>query len=151
MDFQDAEDVIRAYIEEQWALTDYASIPLVFENELKAEANVYIVVNIEGIPSGYSSVYGGIGKRFKESDGIIFIHCFGETGNTKRLVTKPILAMTEFLELRVLQKVIDLYGANPPSPVYHGGDEDFLVPNAQPGGQYYRCTASVPFSLRATL
>lgn len=156
-----AEATIRAYIEAGWALSPFAStIPLAFENELQPDSARYMVVNIEGTfpeKSGYGAV--GAGLRYSFEHGIVFFHCFVPSGSGKQSALSPIVTILSIVEFAVLSGAIKFEGATPPSPVEtarSGGSfddpspSDALVPAVQPEGQYYRCSASVPFYLAGT-
>jgi hypothetical protein len=147
MNWTQAETALRTHIEVNWALSSYANIPLVWENEHEPESGVYMAVNIEGVYAE-KGVYGSGGKRSSIEAGIIFFHNFVEVETGKAQATAPIDTLVEILELKTVSTYIDLEGANPPSPVAYGTD-DREVGNPQPGGQYYRCSCSVPFIIRS--
>lgn len=140
MDWHDAEDAIRAHVEEQWALSDFAHIPLVWESEFPGYQSNYMAVVIEGTYAD-KTIYGSSGKRVGVEGGIVYFHCFVDPGLRKSAATGPIVAMTQILELQTIASAIRLEGGNPPSPVAEGP----AVPDQQPGGAYYRCSGSVPF------
>lgn len=140
MDWHDAEDAIRAHVEQAWALSDFAHIPLVWENEFPGYQNDYMALIIEGTYAD-KSIYGSAGKRVSVEGGLIFFHCFGQIGTGKRAVTAAVVAMTQILELQTIASAIRMEGGNPPSPVAEGPE----VPTDQPAGTYYRCSGSVPF------
>jgi len=144
--WDEAEAALRAHIETQWALGAYAAIPLAFENEIEPAAANYMLVNIEGTHVD-KSIYGGAGERFSVEGGIVFFHCFVASGGGKQAALAPVVVMTGILELQTLAGAIKLEGGNPPTPVEHA---DPLVPSAQPSGNYYRCSGSVPFVLIGT-
>ncbi len=139
--WHDAEDAIRAHIEAAWPATDYAAMPLVFENETPPDSGAYLAINVEGTYAD-KSIYGSAGKRLSIEAGLVFIHAFVAQGEGKRAATGPVVAMTSILELQVISTGIQMDGGNPPTPV---ADADELAPNPQPGGQFYRCSGSVPF------
>jgi hypothetical protein len=150
MNFLDAEAVIRSYIETQWAISDFSDIPLVFENEPEPESSAYMGIYIEGTYSekGY---YGGSGKKNSVEAGIVFIHGFTPTGEGKSRNVDMVVTLSEALELRTISSVIDMDGANPPSPVYFNRTElDRLLPPQQPKGNYYLVSGSVPFIIRSS-
>lgn len=140
MDWHDAEAAIRAHVEAQWALSDHAAMPLVWENEQAAYATNYLAVLIEGTYAD-KTIYGSAGKRVSVEGGIVYFHAFVPIGTTKAAATAPVVAMTTILELQTIASAIRLEGGNPPSPVAEGPE----VPNEQPAGTYYRCSGSVPF------
>lgn len=140
MDWHDAEAAIRSHVEEQWALSDFAHIPLVWENEQHAYQVDYMAVIVEGTFAD-KTIYGSTGKRVSVEGGIVYFHCFVSPGLRKSAATGPVVAMTQILELQVIASAIRLEGGNPPSPVADGPE----VPGDQPGGAYYRCSGSVPF------
>ena len=144
--WDEAEAALRAHIEAQWALGAYAAIPLAFENEIEPDAAAFMLVNIEGTLAT-KTIYGTAGARASEEAGIVFFHYFGPTGGGKQAALSPVVAMALILELQVVGGAIYLAGANPPTPVEHA---DPLVPSPQPSGQFYRCSASVPFVLIGT-
>jgi hypothetical protein len=154
--WDECEAAIRTTLEAAWALSPYATIPLVFENENKDDSDFYMVVNVEGTYAE-KSIYGPMGYRYSFEAGIVFYHCFGPWGAGKAAVLSPVVALGQILELQTFNAVIKFEGANPPSPVEwsrpRGGladdytPADGLVPTAQPEGQYYRCSGSVPFVL----
>lgn len=141
MNWDDAEAALRSHIEAAWAAGSYASIPLVFENEPVDYGANYMAVTIEGT-FAEKTIYGSAGKRSSIEGGIVFFHCFVPTGSGKAAATAPVRALTQMLELQSISSVIDMDGGNPPSPADHG---DPLTPADQPGGNYYRCSGSVPF------
>lgn len=146
MNWDAAEASIRAFIETAWAAGSYPSIPLVFENEGAATSDTYMAVNIEGIYAD-KSIYGSAGKRSSVEGGIVFFHCFVPTGWGKAAATGPVRALTQILELSTIDTGINFEGGNPPSPV---GDDPMLPSPDQPGGNYYRCSGSVPFIVIGT-
>lgn len=147
--FTEAETAIRTYIETQWNLSSYNIIPLVFENEEENTSESYMAIIIEGTFSD-KTIYGSVGKRSSIEAGIVFIHSFSPINSGKSRCTAPIDEMISILELNTISSVIDFEGANPPSPVHYGTNElDRAVPSPQPEGNYYRCSASVPFIIRS--
>lgn len=146
MNWDDAEAAIRSHIEAQWALGSYTSIPLAWENEDAALSPSYMAVLIEGIDAD-KTIYGGVGKRASVEMGMVFIHCFVPTGWGKAAASAPVRALTQMLELQTIASYIDMEGGLPPTPTDAG---DLITPNAQPGGQYYRCSGAVPFIIRGT-
>ncbi len=148
MNFLEAETAIRSYIETQWAMSDFSDIPLVFENEPEPESNIYMGIYIEGTFSekGY---YGSEGKKSSVEAGIVFIHGFTPTGEGKSRNSDMVITLSQILELKTISNVIDMDGANPPSPVYSKREElDRLLPPQQPKGNYYLVSGSVPFIIR---
>ncbi len=141
--WDDAELTIRDHIETEWALSAFFDIVLVFENETVGPEDTYIFIDIQGtFPEKW--VYGSPGKQLYVEGGIIYFHCFAPSGRGKQAALKPVVALKGILELQTLADVIKLEGANPPSPAEQS---DNLLPNNQPGGNYYRVSASVPFIL----
>lgn len=137
----DAEAAIRAAIETGWAAGAYAAMPLVFENETPPAAASYMAVSVEGVYAD-KTIYGSAGKRLAIEAGIVFFHAFVPVGGGKAAATGPVAAMTALLELQSIAGAIQLEGDNPPSPAAPG---DSAVPGEQPGGNWYRCSGSVPF------
>lgn len=146
MNWDAAETAIRSHIETQWAAGSYSSIPLVFENERADYSGKYIAVMVEANFAD-KGIYGSAGKRLSIEGGLVFFHCFVESGSGKAAAVAPVRALTQMLELQTISGVIDMEGGNPPSPADHG---DPLTPNDQPKGMYYRCSGSVPFIVRGT-
>lgn len=143
MNWDSAEAAIRSHIETQWALSLYTSTKLVFENEIVDSNDSYMVVNIEGVYSD-KGVYGGVGTHLYIEGGIIYFHCFAPSGGGKQAALGPVVALKSILELQTVADMIKLEGGNPPSPAEQS---DNLLPNPQPGGNYYRVSCSVPFIL----
>lgn len=138
-----AESAIRDHIETQWALSAYASIRLVFENEVVEPLDTWIFIDIQGtFPE--KTPYGSPGTRLYLEYGMVYIHCFSPSGGGKQAGLGPVVALKNILELQKIADVINMEGANPPSPADHS---DVLLPSMQPGGNYYRISASVPFFL----
>ncbi len=141
--WDEAETTIRSHIETEWALSAFSDTVLVFENETVGPEDTYIFIDIQGtFPEKW--VYGGPGKQLYVEGGIIYFHCFAPSGGGKQAALRPVVALKTILELQTLADVIKLEGANPPSPAEQS---DNLLPNNQPGGNYYRVSASVPFIL----
>lgn len=147
MTWDEVETSLRNHIETQWALGTYASTELVWENESEPDFPRYMSVYIEGTYSEKSG-YGGTGKHASIEAGIIFFHSFVPSGEGKEEAIKSVVTMGNILQLRTIDNFIDLEGSNPPSPAIYGTD-DRLLPNQQPGGNYYRCSGSVPFIVRS--
>ncbi len=143
MTWDEAEIALRTHIETNWALSLHSSIPLVFENEIANDSGPYMLVNIEGVYSE-KGVYGGPGTHLYIECGIIYFHCFSLSGVGKQAALAPVVALTRILELQTIADVIKLEGGNPPSPAEQ---DDNLLPDSQPGGNYYRVSGSVPFIL----
>lgn len=150
MDWPDVETSIKAYLNAQWALTTYAAtMPLVYENEEEdTDAAKFVQIDIQGNFSD-AARYGSAGKRHVVDYGIVFFHAFVPRGEGKAVALGPVNAISRFLEFQILSSVIDFSGANPPTPVEQGTDQDYLVPNPQPSGIYYRCSGSVDFAVRS--
>lgn len=142
MTWSEAEAAIRTQIETQWALSSYSNLPLAWENENSAYSDRYMAVLIEGIFAD-KTIYGSAGKRMSIEGGIVFFHAFVPTGEGKTEARGAVEAMTGILELQTISDTIKLEGGNPPSPV----EADVSIVRAQPGGNYYRCSGSVPFIL----
>ena len=147
MYFDEAEAVIRAHIETQWAAGAYSAMPLVFEAEKPAASENYVAVIIDGI-RGQGSVYGTTGKRFTIEDGIVYYHAFVPQGSGKAAAAGAVRTMGSILELQTLGTGIKTDKSNPPSPVGYGND---LVDTAQPDGSFYRVSGSVPFVVISTV
>lgn len=146
----DAETAIRAQIEAEWAIGDFASMPLAWENENEGFGERYMAVNIEGHLADKTRI-GSAGKRSSAEYGLVYFHAFTPTGSGKREAISAVLAMTGILELRTLAGSVTLEGANPPSPVEARDARDLELPgNSQSGGSYFRCSGSVPFCLVST-
>lgn len=143
-----AEAAIRAYIEAQWALGAYPAVPLQFENDTQTRATTFVHLMIEGL-FAEKGIYGGSGKRGSVEHGIIFIHAFVPKGDGKATATNLVDAMTTILELKTLAAGINAGGGDPPSPI-DSGDGPGGLPYPQPGGNYYRCSGSVPFIVIGT-
>lgn len=138
-----AETAIRSLMETQWALGAYTNMPLVFENENTIYDDRYMAVSIEGV-FAEKAMYGSAGHRLSVEAGIVFFHAFIPTGKGKSTAMGAVAAMTAILEYQVISNAIRLEGGAPPSPVAYGAD-DRELPNQQPGGNYFRCSGSVPF------
>ena len=155
MDWSTAETAIRSFIETNWALGSFASLPIIWENEDANTSDVpesFVMINIEGTFSD-KGIYGSVGKRSGVEGGIIFYHVFVPIGSGKKVAADPVVAMADILQLTTISGVIDCEGANPPSPVYSSRNEldREIVNQNQPSGNYYRCTGSVPFIIRSGL
>lgn len=142
-----AEVAIKNYITTAWASSAYASTPLVWENDtLPDERLGYVIVTIEGIPSaGEGSMFGG--THLAVDAGIVFYHSFGPSGGGKAAVLSPAVTMGTLLQYQIISTDIKFDKANPPSPA---DTDDNLVPNGQPGGNYYRVSGSCPFIVVGT-
>lgn len=138
-----AEAAIQSHIRTQWALGSLAAIPLVFEAERPGQPDRFMQISIEGTYAD-KTIYGSTGKRSSVEGGIVYFHAFVPVTGGKAAAVTAVVTMTGILELQAISGGIYLDGGNPPSPVGHGDD---LVPNAQPSGNYYRCSGSVPFIL----
>jgi len=149
MTWDEVELALRTHIETQWALGAYASVELVWENEQEPDLPNYMAVYIEGVYAE-KTIYGSVGKRSAVDAGIVFFHSFIPSNQGKSETVKAVVLMSQILELKVISSYIDLEGANPPSPAIYGTD-DRLLPNPQPGGNYYRCSGSVPFIVRSVV
>jgi hypothetical protein len=142
--WDEAEDAIRNHIETQWALSPYSSIALVFENETAPIEDAYMIIDIEGT-TAEKAPYGSSGTRLYIEYGIVYFHCFAPTGTGKQAARGPVTALKTILELQTIADVIKLEGANPPTPAEQS--DNLLKNKQQPGGNYYRVSASVPFFL----
>lgn len=140
MNWPDAEAAIRTHIETNWT-----GMTLAWENEAAVSADTFMFVAIEGVYAD-KTLYGGTGKRTSVQAGIVHFHAFIPLLTGKAVALDAVADMTALLELRVLNDGISFEGGNPPSPV-EAGPDDRLVPAAQPGGLWYRCSGSVPFVL----
>lgn len=150
LNWLDAEIKIRAQIETQWALSAFAAMPLTWENEDIDWGDRYMAVNIEGYYAE-KTIYGSVGKRSSIEGGMVYFHAFIPTGSGKRQALAAVLTMSGILELQTIGGRINLAGANPPSPVEIISTRDRELPGmAQPGGNFYRCSGSVPFILIGT-
>lgn len=146
MTWSDAETAIRSLIETQWALSSYADVPLVFENENIDAASPpprFVFVSIDGTYSD-KTIYGSVGKRVSSEGGIVFFHAFVPQGEGKSAATGAVVAMTSILELQQLSGGINLEGGDPPSPADPG---DINMPNGLSAGNFYRCSGAVPFTV----
>ncbi len=142
MTWLEAEDAIRSYLETQWAGSAYyADFPLIFENEVPPTTNKYVALLIEGT-YGQKGPYGSVGKRLSIEAGNVYYHVFVPTGETKREALAVCVALGGYLQLQRIGNGVTMDGANPPSPIEYGDD---MVTDSQPGGQFYRCSGSVPF------
>lgn len=150
MIWTDAEAAIVAQIEAQWPSTAYASMPLVFENENALYETNYVAVFVEGVYAE-KSIYGSVGKRSSVEAGIVFFHAFVPTGSGRHAALGAVQAMTTILELQTLGSgAIKLEGGTPPTPVEYGTEFDRALARSEPGGNYYRCSGSVPFIVTDT-
>lgn len=146
MTWTDAVAALRAFIEAQWAtLPSAASMPLAFENEAGDYNGAFLAVSIEGVMSE-KAIYGSVGKRNSIVYGVVFFNAFVPTGSGVAAAFTAIDGLTQLIELRVLATGILLEGGAPPSPVAYG-DIDRDIASRQPGGQFYRCSGSVPFQV----
>jgi len=148
MNWAQAESEIRAYIEVQWAASAYSGVRLFWENEDWIEGTEeFIYVDIQGVFSE-KTIFGGVGKRMSVENGIVFLHAFNPKGTGKSRALSLLVSLTQILELKSIGTggVIDLEGGAPPSPV----EDDALV-SGFPGGNYYRCSGSVPFIVRSSI
>jgi len=143
MTWQTVEDTLRSFIDTGWASSPYASVPLVYENSLDDPVETFVFVAIEGTYAE-KSVFGGPGKRISLEAGIVFFHAFVPIGTGKTTSIALVETLTNMLELRSVAPGINMDGGNPPTPVeFRMYDRD--LPRLQPGGNYYRCSGSVPF------
>ncbi len=145
MNWPDAEAAIVSHIQTQWAASAFAAVDLVFDNENAQPPERFMYVSIEGTFSE-KTIYGSVGHRSSVEYGIVFYHAFIPRAEGKTTALEMAQTMAEILELQVLDDDIRLDGAAPPSPVeYDTRTTDRGLPTAQPDGNYYRCTSSVPF------
>lgn len=146
MDWDVAETSIRTHIEAQWALGAHASVKIFFENEDWIEGTKeFMYVDIQGL-TAEKTIFGSVGKRMAVDSGIVYFHAFVEKGIGKTLANRRIVAMSRILELQTIASVIDLEGSNPPSPIE---DDELIL--GRSGGNYFRCSGSVPFIVRSSI
>lgn len=144
MDWATAESMLKAYVEGQWAASVYASVPLIWENTLDDPADTMVYATIEGTYTE-ATIYGGSGKRCVIRAGLVFFHAFTPLGTDKQTAVNMVTALTDALELQSIAEGLNTDGGNPPSPIESRGFYDRGIPVQQPGGDYYRCSGSVPF------
>jgi len=143
MNWPEAEAAIRLVIETEWALTPYAAtMPLAWEAETDVAEDQFVYITIEGT-FGDKTIYGGVGKRSSIEAGLVFYHAFVPTGTGKDLALNAVNAISNILQLRVIESDIRVDGANPPSPIEMTPDRE--MPRTQPSGMFYRCSGSVSF------
>ena len=146
MTWDEAEAAIKTYVEVQWAISAYASVRLFWENLDWVEGeDRFLYLTIEGL-FAEKTIFGSTTKRMSVEHGIVFVHCFVEKGVGKQSALKMLVAMNQILEIKSISSVIDLEGAAPPSPV----EDDSLIAG-RPGGNYFRCSSSVPFIVRSNI
>ena len=146
MNFDQAEESIRAYIEAQWALSAYEDVKIFWENEDWIEGtDTFVYVDIQGV-FAEKTIFGSTGKRMSVEHGIVFPHAFTPKGIGKSLARNLVVTLTQILEIKTIAEFIDLEGGAPPSPV----EDDSLI-NGQPGGNYFRCSGSIPFIVRSSI
>jgi hypothetical protein len=144
MTYSEAEAAIRALIIEQWAVSGLADrLPLVFENSNADYGEYYVLIEIEGVWAE-KTIFGSVGKRLSTQGGLVFVHAFVPTGAGKGLALQAVETVCAGIELQIVQSVIRFDGASPPSPV-EDRVRDREISWQQPGGNYYRCSGSVPF------
>jgi hypothetical protein len=150
MTWTDAVTALREFITAQWAGTGLADdMPLAWENESGDYASAFLAVSIEGI-SAEKTLYGSVGMRSSVQAGIVFLNAFVPTGSGIGTAFAAIDLLTTLLELQTLGVAIKLEGGAPPSPVAYG-ETDRDINRPQPGGQFYRCSGSVPFIVISTV
>lgn len=150
MNWTDAVAALRAFIEAQWSGAGMAAtMPLAFENEAGDYNGSFLAVSIEGV-TVQKSLYGSEGMRSAVLFGVVFLNCFVPTGSGTGTAFAAIDALTAMLELRTIGTAIKTDGGAPPSPVAYG-DTDRDIASSQPGGQFYRCSGSVPFIVIGTV
>jgi hypothetical protein len=148
--WSDAVTALRAFIEAQWAtLPQAASMPLAWENETGDYNGTFLAVSVEGVTAD-KTIFGSAGKRSSVLVGIVFLNAFVSTGAGVSAAFAAIDALTALLELQIVAGAIRLEGGAPPSPVEYG-ERDRDLAAAQPGGQYWRCSGSVPFVVIGTV
>lgn len=146
MTWDEAEAAIKAYVEAQWALGAYAGVRLFWENlDWKDGEDRFLYISMEAL-FAEKTIFGSVTKRMSVEHGIVFVHSFVEKGVGKQPALKMLVAMNNILEIKSISSVIDLEGAAPPSPV----EDDSLVAG-KPGGNYFRCSSSVPFIVRSNI
>ena len=139
--WNEAKAAIKAHISTQWAAGEFSAVQLVFESDIPALPDSYVHITIEGVWAD-KTIYGSVGKRSSMEGGIVYFHCFAPMVGGDALATEMVDAMTAILELQTISGSINLEGGDPPTPIGHGDD---LASSAQPGGNYYRSSGSVPF------
>jgi hypothetical protein len=144
MDWVTAETTLRAYIAAQWASSVYAGVPLVWENTLDDPAATFVSATIEGTYTE-ATIFGGSGKRNVIRAGIIFFHAFTPLGSGKDAAVGMVTTLTNAIELQSVAEGLNTDAGNPPSPVEVRSLYDRGIPLQQPGGDFYRCSGSVPF------
>jgi hypothetical protein len=150
MTWTEAEAALRSFIVAQWASSGLAAdMPLAFENDVADYSERFMAIEIEGVWAE-KTLYGGAGLRSSVQGGIVFLHAFVPTASGKAAAINAIDVLTRAIELQTLSNVINLEGGAPPSPVAYG-DVDREIPAGQPGGNYYRCSGSVPFIVIGTI
>jgi hypothetical protein len=150
MTWTEAEAALRAFITAQWASTGLAAdMPLAWQNETVEYSERFLAVEIDGVWAE-KTLYGGTGMRSSVLGGIVFLHAFIPTGAGRAAATNAIDVITQAIELQTISNVINLEGGAPPSPVAYG-DVDREIPGGQPGGNFYRCSGSVPFIVIGTV
>lgn len=150
MTWVDAVAALRVFISAQWATTALsATMPLAWENESGDYNDAFLAVSIEGVWAE-KTLYGSTGRRLSVSAGVIFLNAFVPSGSGTDDALAAIDGLTALLELQTLGTAIKLEGGAPASPVAYG-DVDRDIGRNQPGGQFYRCSGSVPFIVLSTV
>jgi hypothetical protein len=146
MNWAEAEANIKTYVEAQWAISSFSSVKLFWENlDWIIGKDRFLYISIEAVFSE-KTIFGSISKRMSVEHGIVFIHSFTEKGVGKQPALQMLVTMNQILEIKTISSVIDLEGSAPPSPV----EDDSLVAG-KPGGNYFRCSSSVPFIVRSNI
>jgi hypothetical protein len=144
MDWATAEATLKSFVDAQWAASTYASVPLIWENGLDDPAATFISATIEGTYTE-TTIFGGPGKRCVIQAGLVFFHAFTPLGSGKTLAVAMVTTLTHAIEIQAIAAGLNTDGGNPPSPIETRGFYDRGMPVQQPGGDYYRCSGSVPF------
>lgn len=142
MDWPTAEATLKAFVEAHWAASIYASVPLVWENSLDQPSETMIYATIEGTYTE-ASIYGD--RRCVISAGLIYFHAFTPLGSGKTQALAMVYTLTTAIELQAVAEGLNTDAGNPPAPIEQRRDADRGMQIQQPGGDYFRCSGSVPF------
>lgn len=142
MDWPTAEATLKAFVEGQWAASAYAGVPIIWENVLDEPAATFVFATVEGTYTE-TTVYGT--RRCVISAGVVFFHAFTPLGSGKTQAVSMVYTLTSAIELQAIAAGLNTDGGNPPTPVESRRDLDRGMPYLQPGGDYFRCSGSVPF------
>lgn len=149
MYFGAAITAIRSHVETAWATGAYADTPLVWANEYPdrtVDLASFVYLSVEGNGSD-KTMFGTSGKRVSQEYGLVYFSVFVPEGTGTATATAMADVLIAALELQAIASEIKMDGANPPSPA---DPTEVTVPGQQPGGAYYRVSASVPFNLIST-